>query len=200
MALELEKRKYSKQEVLKMVDAYRSEYKKVIEQQRTRISELLAERERILVEYAKIKNKEQLIVSTLERAEMTAKELSNQAQAQYQLEIERLRNFSERWTAYFKELRDKYPLYPTIQRAMEISDDVKKAEIGKDVRKILEEIDNKITLAEQEEKERFDPKRKISDYIVATSDGGFDMQEVLNPGELKLEELCKELGLIDENE
>ena len=53
-----------------MVDAYRNEYKKVIEQQRARISELLAEREKILVEYSKIKNKEQLIISTLERAEM----------------------------------------------------------------------------------------------------------------------------------
>ena len=47
---------------------------------------------------------------------------------------------------------------------------------------------------------KFNPKSKIKDYIVATNDGGFDMNEVLNPGVLKLEDLCKELGLIEEGE
>ena len=50
------------------------------------------------------------------------------------------------------------------------------------------------------EKEKFNPKQKIKDYIVATSDTGFDMDQVLNPGKLELGDLCKELGLIEENE
>ena len=39
--------------------------------------------------------------------------------------------------------------------------------------------------------------QKINDYIVATSDTEFNLDEVLNPGELDLEDLCKELGLMD---
>ena len=44
----------------------------------------------------------------------------------------------------------------------------------------------------------FNPKSKIADYIVATDGSGFNMDEVLKPGELKLEDLCKELGLMDD--
>ena len=51
-----------------------------------------------------------------------------------------------------------------------------------------------------EKEEKFDPKSKIRDYIAATGDNGFNLDEVLNPGELQLEDLCKELGLIDGNE
>ena len=44
----------------------------------------------------------------------------------------------------------------------------------------------------------FDPKSKIEAFVAATSDNGFNLNEVLNPGELQLEDLCKELGLIEE--
>ena len=44
----------------------------------------------------------------------------------------------------------------------------------------------------------FAPKEKIQDYIASTSDSGFNLDEVLNPGELELEDLCKELGLMEE--
>ena len=43
-------------------------------------------------------------------------------------------------------------------------------------------------------------KQKIKDYIAATGDNGFNLDDVLNPGELELEELCRELGLIDAEE
>ena len=41
----------------------------------------------------------------------------------------------------------------------------------------------------------FNPKEKIDAFIKA--ENGFDINEVLNPGELDLEDLCKELGLMD---
>ena len=52
------------------------------------------------------------------------------------------------------------------------------------------------------QKERFNPKKKIDEYIAATTEStnGFNLDDVLNPGELQLEDLCKELGLIEENE
>lgn len=47
---------------------------------------------------------------------------------------------------------------------------------------------------------KFDPKAKIESYLDAAEDEtacAFDMNEVLNPGELDLEELCKEMGLME---
>ena len=46
----------------------------------------------------------------------------------------------------------------------------------------------------------FNPKQKINEYIAATADNGFNLEEVLNPGTLHLEDLCKELGLLEETE
>jgi hypothetical protein len=48
--------------------------------------------------------------------------------------------------------------------------------------------------------EKVSPKKMISDYISSNSENGFNMDEVLNPGDLELEELCKELGLLDGDE
>ena len=46
----------------------------------------------------------------------------------------------------------------------------------------------------------FNPKAKIDESLAATSDNGFNLDEVLNPGTLHLEDLCKELGLLDEKD
>ena len=49
----------------------------------------------------------------------------------------------------------------------------------------------------EEKNQPFNPKEIINDYVAATGDNGFDLDEVLNPGELQLEDLCKELGLLE---
>ena len=67
---------------------------------------------------------------------------------------------------------------------------------NKSPKKIVEELD----VAIDGKKPKFNPKSKIKDYIASTSDNGFNMDEVLNPGALKLEDICKELGLIEEND
>ena len=41
------------------------------------------------------------------------------------------------------------------------------------------------------------PKERVNDFIAVTSDSGFNIDEVLNPGKLELEDLCKELGLME---
>jgi hypothetical protein len=131
--------------------------------------------------------------------EKQAGEISSKTQAIYDLEVERLKKFSERWKWYFKYIIEKYPLYGQVKDATEIYETLKKLlsmEKGKSVvdglEKMLEEKSNKIP------ENIFNPKSKIEEYIVATSDSGFNLNDVLNPGELKLEDLCKELGLIEE--
>ena len=43
----------------------------------------------------------------------------------------------------------------------------------------------------------FNPKKKIEEYV-SSETNGFNLEEVLNPGELDLGDLCKELGLTEE--
>ena len=109
--------------------------------------------------------------------------------------MERLKKFSKSWNAYFKQLKEKYPMNKTTKKAVALKEKVDASSKTKSSKKTIKELEKLIN-----EEEKFNPKQKIKDYIVATSDTGFDMEKVLNPGKLELGDLCKELGLIEENE
>lgn len=194
--MELQKRKYKRQEVIAMMDAYKSFYENKIAELKTKILELAKEKTALAAECENLREKEALIVSTLERAEKTSSELKERAELQYSLEIERIRRFSEKWDSYFKDLREKYPLYSTTKKAVEIRDKVVKTDKNTNPKKVIEELDALI----EDKKENFNPKKKIHDYIAATGDNGFNLDEVLNPGKLQLEDLCKELGLLEDGD
>ena len=197
--LQLDKRKYKKKEVEELLDACKTESDNLISEYKSKISELELENKRLLSEVAVYKERDLLITNTLVNAEKQADELTSKTQAIYELEVERLKKFSERWKGYFNYITEKYPLYGQVKDAAEIYETLKSllsTEKGKAVvdglEKILDEKSVKIS------ESIFNPKSKIEEYIAATSDSGFNLNEVLNPGELKLEDLCKELGLIDE--
>ena len=191
--MELKKRKYKRKEVSAMVDAYKGQYENLILEYRTRISELLKENSKLTTRVEEMSSKEPLVIAMLERAEKTSLEILEKAELQYSLEMERLKKFVENWNEYFKHLEEKYPLYPTTKKAIDIKDKVNAFSKKSNAKKAIEEIGGMI-----EEEKSFNPKQKIKDYVVATSDNGFNLDEVLNPGKLELEDLCKELGLIEE--
>ena len=139
----------------------------------------------------KEKEKEGAISSALLKVEQLSLELNQKAQAQYNLEIERIKKFSLAWNDYFHALRERYPHYKPVQDALGVVDELNNQD-GKDAKATFEKIESRIV----KENEKFDPKLKIRDYIAATEDNGFNLDEVLNPGELQLEEICKELGLL----
>lgn len=175
-----------------MLNAYREQYEKIIAEQRAKINELAKEKTALQSDIEGYKEKERLVYVTLERAEKMANELKEQAQAEYALEVERLKAFSVKWQDYFSDLREKYPFYPTTKIALDINDAVNSVSL--DPKQVVSVVEDKLSQAPTE----FNPKSKIGDYIAATGDNGFNLDEVLNPGKLKLEDLCKELGLIDE--
>ncbi|MBR0190267.1 MAG: hypothetical protein IJQ23_07790, partial [Clostridia bacterium] len=72
----------------------------------------------------------------------------------------------------------------------------------KDAKTVIYTADKSLSGVKNAKNAAFNPKEKIADYIAATSDdnNGFNMDEVLNPGALRLEDLCKELGLLTEND
>ena len=194
--MELNKRKYKKKQVQSMLDAYCAQYEERLSSQRAIIQELSKENERLNKLLESQSEKEKLISDTLIRAEKTAKELVDKAEVQYANELEKIKKFAEKWEDYFLDLKNKYPMYPAVKKAVKIKDKAK--ELPKvSAKKAVEEIDSLIVVGK---KTKFNPKSKIKDYIAATTDSGFNMDEVLNPGELELEDLCKELGLMETKE
>ena len=176
-----------------MIEAYKAQYEKLILEYRTRISDLLKENSDLTEKLNQVSDRESLIIATLERAEKTSQEITQKAELEYSLEMQRIKKFTEKWDDYFNQLQEKYPLYPTTKKAIKIKDKVKELSKKSNAKKAIEQLDSMI-----DEKKKFNPKQKIKDYVVATSESGFNLDEVLNPGKLELEDLCKELGLIDE--
>ena len=193
--MELKKRKYKRKTVSLMLDAYKAQYDNLILELRGRISQLASENKALNEKINEFKDREKLIISTLERAELHANQLVQQAEIEYSLEMQRLSNFSKSWDTFFNNLKEKYPNDKTVQKAISLKEKVEKNSNSKTSKNTINELEELV-----KEKEKFNPKQKIKDYIVATSDTGFDMDQVLNPGKLELGDLCKELGLIEEND
>ena len=191
--MELKKRKYKRKEVGDIINAFEKVHQQRVSEHRNKIAELIEENRRLIDENLVYKNNSSLIVSTLERAEKSAKDTTDNIAMHYDLELERLRKFSMRWDRYFKSLRSQYPLYPTIQNSTSLVDKLNNS-IG-DSKDIIEQLDKSLSDIEGQ---MIDPREKIKDYIAATSDSEFKIEDVLNPGKLELEDLCKELGLMDE--
>lgn len=194
--MELNKKKYKKAEVEAIINAEKAKYESQIIELSDKIRDLIGENNDLKLELEIHTDREDLILSTLARAEITAKEIERNAELRYELEVERLKNFTQKWNDYFNELKDKYPLYPTIRKAVGVKEKFDSlTDSNAKPKDIIEQLDKDLNA-----KKKFDPKKKIEDYIATTEDNGFNMEEVLNPGSLKLEDLCKELGLIEENE
>ncbi len=195
--MELKKRSYKRNEVNLMLEAYKTEYETRINEQRNRIQELISQNDSLYIECEKLKQKENLILLTLERAEKTALELKELSEKEYALEVERLKKFSEKWDAYFKKVKEKYPTSSAVKKAVGIKNKLDKSIKRSTPKEVIDEMEN---LLDGKSKTKFQPKNKIRDYIAATESDGFNMEEVLNPGDLQLEDLCKELGLLEEND
>lgn len=194
--MEIKKRKYKQSEVVEILSACKNEYERKIADKNEEINQLNAQILQLRAELVMAKDKEGAISSAILRAEQLAKELSDKAELQYSLEVERIKKFSTAWNDYFHILREKYPHYQPVQDALGVVDILNDYDDNVSDKKIIDDIEGLIS----SQNESFDPKRKIRDYIAATGDNGFNLDEVLNPGELQLEEICKELGLLDGEE
>ena len=194
--MELNKRKYKRDQVNAIIEAYKGEYENLILELRSRINELVDENKSLLEQVEQNKQREKLIIKALESAEERAEQIKEQAQLEYVLELQRLKAFSKKWDRYFNNLKEKYPC-DDVKKALEIRNQVDALSENESASQAIDKIDEMIS----EQKKAFNPKTRIKDYISATtSESGFNLNEVLNPGKLELEDLCKELGLIEEDE
>lgn len=193
--MELNKRKFKKDEVELIINKINSAYNERLAESFATINELKAENKKLSYELKTYQDQEDSIGISVKESVERAKEKDLLIEKKYNAEIVALKEFHENWSEYFEYIFEKYPLYPEIEKLKEITKNISKILLSEDnahnkVNKIsgsLEKNNSKV----------FDPKKKIQDYVVATSDNGFNLDDVLNPGELKLEDICKELGLIE---
>ena len=197
--MDLVKRKYARKEVEKMIDDIVREYEEKLSEQKARIAELVRENSVCRAELDVYIDKDKQISDALKKAEEYSNALKQKSDMRYALAVENLAAFLVKWQAYFEHLKEKYPMYPIVQEAVNLKDKISEI-IGKYDEKTVIYLADKETSGIKNVKTTFNPKEKIADYIAATSDNGFNMDEVLNPGALRLEDLCKELGLLTEND
>lgn len=195
--MELEKKKYARIEVQQIIDKYVLSYENKLAEQKSRISELLQDNKSMSEQLAAYQYKDKLIAEAVKKSEEYLENSKKDAEKLYALNTEYLKVFRDKWQRYFDYLTDKYPKYEVVKNANKIKaklDIILSDKIG---REVVEELS---VMIGKDNDGVFDPKSKISEYIATSGENGFNMEEVLNPGELHLEDICKELGLLDENE
>ena len=193
--MEITKKKYKQAEVIEIVQACECENQAKLKEQKDRIIELTKENSDLISKLETYKDKERLINLTLQRAEKNAQKLKEKAELQYLAEIERLRAFAKRWENYFSALKEKYPVYAPVDDAIDVKQRLATVLKLSNASKILDKLDKTL-----DEKHVNKADKKASDLQYSIGDNGFNLDEVLNPGELQLEDLCKELGLLDGEE
>lgn len=196
--MELSKKKYAKNEVVGIVKELTDAYEEKLSEQKARIAELVRENSEFRAEIDRFHAQDKRISDSVKRAEEYSADVKLKTDMQYSLAVERIAAFLSKWNAYFEHLKEKYPMYPVVQNAIKIKERISEIIGNKDAETVIYTADAELPKGNTDN--AFNPKEKIADYIAATGDNGFNMDEVLNPGALRLEDLCKELGLLTEND
>ena len=191
----LEKRKYKRAEVEEIIARVKTESDETVGDLKEKAEKLSAENRVLSLKIKEYESENELISSSIKSAQKKAAEIVESAENRYLLEIAELKTFVERFKAYFSYLIEKYPHYGKIKDAKTDFDKIADILKGGVAAKNKIAAANKVVVGAAAP---FDPQSKINDYIAGTGENGFNLDEVLNPGELHLEELCKELGLTEE--
>ena len=195
--MELDRKKYKAEEVQSLLDELKTEYNGKLAERNEEIFELNGKLKRMRAELESFKNRDSLISSSLQAAEEQAEKIRETERLQYELALARLNDFQLKWESYFEYLFEKYPYYKITEQTLNIAVRLKQVlgsgeaaieKLGK-----LDDLIERETAAAQ-----FNPKEKIERYI-ENDVNGFNLEEVLNPGELQLEVLCRELGLMEDD-
>ncbi len=196
--VDLTKRKYKKREVETLLLQGQDEVNVQLKESLQLIAELKEENRSLSAKILEYQQKESIIVSAIKDSEEKAREIENNSQMRYALAVRSLKVFLNRWNAYFVMLKEKYPMYPAVVKANELFDKLGNLLANGNNKQVIEQLSDEVNKKDYDANVPFNPKKKIEEYVAATSDNGFNLDEVLNPGELRLEDLCKELGLMDE--
>ena len=195
---------FTKEQVVSAMSRIKTENEGAVAAEKDKIFALLEENAELKQQNAALLRRDKLISDALVAAVEKAKEIEIAAKRKCDLEIKRLRLFQAKWGQYFARVMERYPVDENLQKIQEFtrkvdeilgneSDQTDEAAQAQNVSGVFATLRKETATSSTAP---FNPKEKIDAYM--KSESGFDMEEVLNPkGELNLEDLCRELGLMD---
>ena len=196
---ELKRGKYKREEVKILLDACQTEYSEKINELKEKLIELTEQNKNLSAQLDIYKRDEELIARSIKDAQIKAREIEKKVQSDYALVVTNLKKFLLKWAEYFRYLSEKYPYYPAVKQSVDLCGEVNKILERENNEEAVDSIDNRLNdLTSMID--GFNPRARIQDYIATTGENGFNLDEVLNPGELRLEDLCRDLGLLEEND
>ncbi|MBO7214990.1 MAG: hypothetical protein J6V66_05785 [Clostridia bacterium] len=126
--------------------------------------------------------------------ESRAKDITDHAKEQYKAEVEKLKLFNARWNNYVNSIVKEYPSDKTRKLAYvsELITDILMRE-ETPTYTAINKIEDIYKIVDDGREVKFDKSKSL----YGATESGFNMEDVLNPGELDLMSLCKELGATD---
>lgn len=195
--MKINKIKYNKEEVLDLMDEQKNDYEIIVGEQKNVIQRLKADIKKLSAELETYKNRENLIALTLQSSEEKAEEVRRQSELEYAAEVRRMTELKARFSGMFAGIEKNFPQHFAVKESAELLRRIDEILGGEQTNK--EKLDG-LNEALKGYGAPFDSKKKIEKYLDNAENEtacAFDMNEVLNPGELNLEELCKEMGLME---
>ena len=135
-----------------------------------------------------------LHLTEMESVQSRAKDITDHAKEQYKAEVEKLKLFNARWNSYVNSIVREYPSDKTRKLAYvsALITDILMREETPDYTAV-QKIEDVYKIVDDGKEVKFDKTKTL----YGKTESGFNMEEVLNPGELDLMSLCKELGATD---
>lgn len=191
--MELKKKKYKKFEVKELLDNTSKEYESILFEQKDKISELLEDNKKLSAEVLNYQDKDSQVSYALFKAKSVLDQNEKEVSDKFEAEITKIKNFSKKFRDYFSLILKTYPIDSELNKIRKVLNELdvilaEKVSASYKFDKINELIEKKSTKKQK--------KTKTDNETAISSDSGFDMNEVLYPGDINLEDICKELGLI----
>ena len=186
-------KKFTQQEVEKLIAGLREAYDIKIRQLNYRLEGLVGENRSLRASLAEYKNKENKVSRAIVAAEEKGEEIKAFYRMSAETEWKTLRLFADKWRRLAAQMEELYPGAET--RKYAVFADNLAALLGRSRAFAPQGEDAAAPLPT----ETFDPKAVIEKYVEGEEETGFNLDDVINPkGELDLEKLCRNLGLMDD--
>ncbi len=199
-------KKFTQREVEQLIAGIREAYEIKIRQLNYRLEGLTGENRSLRASLAEYKDREGKVGKAIVAAEEKGEEIKEFYRMSALTEWQTLRLFADKWKALAAQTErilpqdesEKYARYAENLSALL----GKEAPFAAAEEFAAQPPEAPAPAAEAEERpaEPFDPKAVIQKYVEGEEDSGFNLSDVINPkGKLDLEKLCRNLGLMDED-
>ncbi len=185
-------KKFTQKETEKLIAGIREAYEIKIRQLNYRLEGLVSENRSLRASLAEYKNREGKVSKAIVAAEEKGEEIKEFYRMSAQTEWQTLKLFADKWRRLAAQMEALHP-----------SQDARKYSLFAENLSAL--LGHSRAFAPDEEdavpagEEPFDPKAVIEKYVEGEEETGFNLDDVINPkGELDLEKLCRNLGLMED--